>query len=156
MKFKITEVDTLKIKVEYEDGTWAYIPTAKDADKGSYAKLIVDYCQTPHEPVPVKDIPYKLGDEGTVGDDVPEVVTPVVKMESSSLRQALYPSLHEQFDALYHARNGNSAQQVKIDAHIKFVKDNIAMDSTEYTLDDIDKKIAEFKSDSNFYEEFVS
>ena len=33
MKFKITEVDTLKIKVEYGDGSWALIPTLKDADK---------------------------------------------------------------------------------------------------------------------------
>ena len=38
MKFKITEVDTLKLKVEYEDGSWALIPTLKDADKGYYAK----------------------------------------------------------------------------------------------------------------------
>ena len=156
MKFKITEVDTLKVKVEYEDGSWALIPTLKDADKGYYAKRIVEYCNTPQDPVPVGNIPYKLRDEGTVGDDVPEVELPNPEIDASQMREALYPSLQEQFDALYHSRNGNDAQQTKIDAHIKFVKGKIPMDSTKYTVEDLDKKIEEYKPEADFYEEFVA
>lgn len=156
MKFKITEVDTLKLKVEYEDGSYAYIATLKDATKGYYAKRIVEYCNTPQDPVPVGDLPYKLGDEGTVGDDVPEVELPKVELDASQMRESLYPSLQEQFDALYHARKGSDTQQTKIDAHIKFVKDKIPVDSTKYTVEDLDKKLEEYKSEADFYEEFVA
>ena len=72
------------------------------------------------------------------------------------MREALYPSLQEQFDALYHSRNGNDSQQTKIDAHIKFVKGKIPMDSTKYTVEDLDKKIEEYKPEADFYEEFVA
>ena len=119
-------------------------------------KRIVEYCNTPQEPVPVGDIPYKLGDEGTVGDDVPEVEIQNPEIDAGQMREVLYPSLQEQFDALYHSRNGSDAQQTKIDAHIKFVKGKIPMDSTKYTVEDIDKKIEEYKSEADFYEEFVT
>ena len=154
MKFKITEIDTLKLKVEYEDGSWAYIPTDPDGDKGYYAKLIVDFCSTPQEPVPIVDIPYKVGDEGTVGDDLPEPeATEPLKLTAEDVRRVCYPSDGLQLDALYHQRNGDSSLQTKVDAHIKLVKDSIAMDSTIYTSEQAEAKLKDLKTNSAFIKE---
>ena len=156
MKFKITEITTLKLKVEYEDGSWAYVPTQKDADKEYYAQRIVDFCQTPQEPVPIADIPYSIGHEGEVGDDVlgkaellPE------KYPASELREYCYPALGQQFDALYKARLGDNTMQTKIDAHIKFVKDNIPMDDKEYTFEEMNEIKQGFVSEDAFIAEYV-
>ena len=155
MKFKITEVTTLRLKVEYEDGSWAFIPTQKDADKGYYAQRIVDFCQTPQEPVPIKDIPYSIGHEGEVGDDIGGVDPTAVTYPASELREYCYPALGQQFDALYKARLGDSTMQTKIDAHIKFVKDNIAMDDKEYTFEEMNEIKKVFVSDPAFIAEYV-
>ena len=155
MKYKITEVTTLRLKVEYEDGSWAYILTDKDFKKADYAQRIVDFCQTPQEPVPVKDIPYDIGHEGEVGDDVEEKPIETIKYPASELREYCYPALGQQFDALYHARNGDSTMQTKIDAHIKFVKDNVANDDKEYTWEEMNTIKKGFVSDPAFIAEYV-
>lgn len=151
MKYKITEVTTLRLKVEYEDGSWALIPTAKDADKNYYAQRIVDFCQTPQEPVAIGDIPYSVGHEGEVGDDVSEGEVSVDKFTASDLREACFPALGEQFDALYHARGGDDSMQTEIDAHIKFVKDNVSMDDTVYTWEQVLAKRQEFIDGDNAF-----
>ena len=155
MKFKITEVDTLKIKVEYGDGSWALIPTLKDADKAYYAQRIVDFCQTPQEPVPIKDIPYQIGHEGEVGDDIGGVDPTAVTYPASELREYCYPAFGQQLDALYKARLGDNTMQTKIDAHIKFVKDNITMDDKQYTFEEMNEIKKGFVSDPAFIAEYV-
>ena len=154
MKFKITEIDTLKLKVEYEDGSWAYIPTDADGDKGYYAQQIANFCHTPQEPVPIGDIPYTVGHEGEVGDDIPEVEAPEPRLfTAEEIRQDCYPSDGMQLDALYHQRNGDSSQQTKVDAHIKLVKDSIAMDSTEYTAEQATAILKDLKTNPAFIQE---
>ena len=156
MKFKITEVTTLRLKVEYEDGSWALIPTEKDADKEYYAQRIVDFCQTPQEPVPITEIPYKIGHEGEVGDDIVGTAELLPeKYPASELREYCYPALGQQFDALYKARLGDSTMQTKIDAHIKFVKDNIPMDDKEYTFEEMNEIKTGFVSEDAFIAEYV-
>ena len=152
MKFKITEVDTLKIKVEYGDGSWALIPTLKDADKAYYAKQIQDCCTTPQDPVPVKDLPYKLGDEGTVGDDVKEEKG-VEDYDYGSARGVCYPTWGLQFDAMYHSRKGDNSFQEAIDGHIELVKAYFPKDDTIYTVADIEKALEELKKDAKWVAE---
>lgn len=153
MKFKITEISTLKIKVEYEDGSWASIPTLKDANKAYYAKQIQDYCHTPQEPVPVNTIPYKVGDEGTVGDDVPETTSEPQEFDYGAARALCYPTLGLQFDALYHGRKGDSTKQDAVDAHILMVKEKIPNDSKVYTFEEVDAILTELKKDSKWLED---
>lgn len=153
MKFKITEISTLKIKVEYEDGSWASIPTLKDADKAYYAKQIQDYCHTPQEPVPVNTLPYKVGDEGTVGDDVPKPSSEAQTFDYGGARAICYPSQGLQLDALYHGRKGDSTKQDAIDAHILLVKEKIPVDSKTYTFEEVDAILTELKKDSAWVED---
>ena len=151
MKFKITELDTLKMKVEYSDGSWALIPSEKGKDKAWYAQRIVDFCATPQEPVAIKDHPFKVGDEGDVGDGVPEVEEPEeVFYSASELREYCYPTDNQQLEALYDARTGDSTLLTAVDAHIKFVKDSIALDSTKYTSEQLVAKLKELKADCKF------
>tara|TARA_Y100000401_G_scaffold117220_1_gene125182 strand:- start:1361 stop:1831 length:471 start_codon:yes stop_codon:yes gene_type:complete len=151
MKFKITELDTLKMKVEYSDGSWALIPSEKGKDKAWYAQRIVDFCATPQEPVAIADHPMKVGDEGDVGDGVPEVEEPeVVYFTASECREYCYPTDNQQLEALYDARTGNNTLLTAVDAHIKFVKDSIALDSTKYTSEQMEAKLKELKADSKF------
>tara|TARA_Y200000002_G_scaffold343061_1_gene315319 strand:+ start:743 stop:1207 length:465 start_codon:yes stop_codon:yes gene_type:complete len=151
MKFKITEISTLKLKVEYEDGSWALIPTFKDGDKGWYATRIKDFCQTPQEPVPVNDIPYKVGDEGTVGDDVPDTSEAPPTFSYDAVREMCYPSLGLQADSLYKERGGDDSQQKLVDAHIAMVKAEIAVDQTkEYTGDEVEAILVKLKADSRW------
>lgn len=151
MKYKITELDTLKMKVEYSDGSWALIPSEKGKDKAWYAQKIVDFCALPQEPVPIADHPMKVGDEGDVGDGVPEKEEPEIQYYSwDDLREFCYPKENQQFDALYLARTGDNTLLTAVDAHIKLVKDSIAKDSTKYTFEQMQAKLDELKKDSKF------
>lgn len=146
MKFKITGVSAEKIDVEYEDGVTAEIPTLYGADKGYYAQEIKD-SYVVEQTVSVDDIPYKTGDEGTVGDDIPS--EPAIN-DYKFAREACYP---ENYDIIYYeylARGGDSSGLTALDAHIKLVNDGIAADSTKYSLDQIEAKLVEFKKDSAF------
>ena len=152
MKFKITEVDTLKLKVEYDDGSWALIPTLKNAEKSYYANQIKTFCTTPQEPVPINEIPYKIGDEGTVGDDASSGdATEQVTYDYGTCRAFCYPTAGLQFEALWCARKGDNTKQVAIDAHIQMVKDKFAVDqSVVYTVEDLEKALTELKADSRW------
>ena len=68
MKYKITEMDTVSMKVEYDDGSWALIPSRVGADKEYYLLQIQDFQPRAVEPVALTDHPLKVGDEGTVGE----------------------------------------------------------------------------------------
>ena len=78
-----------------------------------------------------------------------------LKYPASELREYCYPALGQQFDALYKARLGDNTMQTKIDAHIKFVKDNIAMDDKEYTFEEMTEIKKGFVSDPAFIAEYV-
>ena len=127
MKFKITEIDTYKMKVEYSDGSWALIPSEKGKDKAWYSQRILDFCATP------------------------EVEEPEVQYYTASdLREFCYPAENQQFEAIYDARTGDNTLLTAVDAHIKFVKDSIALDSTKYTMEQMKAKLEELKKDSKF------
>ena len=152
MKFKITEVDTLKLKVEYDDGSWAIKPTLKNAEKSYYASQIKTFCTTPQEPVPINEIPYKIGDEGTVGDDVATGdATTSQTYDYGTCRDICYPPSGLQFEALWAGRKGDDTKQIAIDAHIQMVKDKFPVDqSVVYTVEDLEKALTELKADSRW------
>ena len=151
MKFTITNVDTKSIQVTYENGNVIYIPTTTGATKEHYAQLIKSFEPITVVDVPVKDVPYKKGDTGTVGDDITVETTPEEKFDYETARLQCYPSPEVIIDAMYpYATGGDVTKKAALDAHIKLVWDNIAADSTKYTVSEIDAKIAEFKKDSAF------
>ena len=75
MKYKITEVSTALMRVEYEDGTWTNIQCNANKKKIDYLQEIAARAPISLTPVSLNDNPMKLGDEGVVGDGL-ELPTP--------------------------------------------------------------------------------
>tara|TARA_B100001029_G_scaffold165928_1_gene157946 strand:- start:380 stop:835 length:456 start_codon:yes stop_codon:yes gene_type:complete len=149
MKFTITNVDTNKIEVSYENGTKAYIATVAGADKAYYADLIKRSLPVAPAEVAIDDVPYKKDDTGTVGDDIP--TAPEEKLDYRQARYICYPPLENVMNSLYpFVSGGTDSEKIKIDAHIKLIQDGIPADSTEYTYDEAQAKLTEFKKDSAF------
>ena len=146
MKFTITNVDTSKIEVTYENGIQVLIPTVEGADKAYYTDIIQRSVPVSSTAVAVDSVPYKKDDTGTVDDTITEQ-----KFDYLAAREASYPKYENLINSWYpFVSGGTDSEKIKLDAHIKLVQDGIPADSTEYTLDEIEAKITEFKKDSAF------
>ena len=149
MKYTITNEDTHKIQVTYEDGVKVNIPTIVGADKAYYADLIKRTKPVTPTEVAIDDVPYKKDDTGTVGDDIPAVTEQ--KFDYKFARSLAYPPTENLTNSLYpFVSGGTDSEKIKVDAHIKLVQDAIPADSTQYTFAEVEAKITEFKKDSAF------
>ena len=150
MKYKITEMDTVSMKVEYDDGSWALIPSEVGADKEYYLWQIKGFQPKAVEPVAIKDHPMKIGDEGTVGEGLEEKEAEtqgVSEVNYGGARREAYPQIENQLEALYDSRQGDSTKQTAIDGHIGIVKAKFPKDDKMYTLQELDAAITELKKD---------
>ena len=78
MKYTITNVDTHKIEVTYEDGVKVNIPTIVGADKAYYADLIKRTKPVTPTEVAIDDVPYKKDDTGTVAVSYTHLTLPTI------------------------------------------------------------------------------
>ena len=149
MKYKITEMDTVSMKVEYEDGSWALIPSQVGADKEYYLWQIKGFQPKAVEPVAIKDHPMKLGDEGTVGEGLEEKKEEpeISELNYGGARREAYPQIENQLEAMYDARKGDDTKQKAIDGHIEIVKAKFPKNDKLYTLKELDEAITELKKD---------
>ena len=154
MKYKITEISTDNIKVEYSDGTWAVIGNHKGWIKTDYLKAIQSYCNVAPEPVAIADNPMKLGDEGTVGEDIPPDPEPEpITYTYDKARLVLYPSLEIQADATYRARKGDNTHVNKLDLAIELVKSKVPVDiNKKYTEEEVETLRKEIVADEKWYD----
>ena len=151
MKYKITDADSFRIKVEYEDGSWAQIPTAKEMILRDYLLNIQAF--QPKTGVSTDDLPVKVGDEGTVGE-IPEDPTDGTAIYDYKLaRQECYPDVSFQVEADYKARNGDDSMQKGIDGNIALIKAKFPVSDTLLTWTQWDTARKELIADSNWYEE---
>ena len=151
MKFTIKDVDKTAIYVEYEDGTSSQIPTVGSANKEYYARQIKASKPTPIKEVVVEDIPYKKGDTGTVGDDIPaDPVVPERKETWDVIRNECYPNIEYRIAAMYpFAEEGDKTRKAALDAHLKLVWDAIP-EGTEMTRTELKTLVEELKKDPKF------
>jgi len=147
MKFKITEISDLQFKVEYDDGTWAIIPSVAGQDKNYYLGQIKHFAPK-HSVVKVADHPMKIADEGTVGAGYTAPSQPETTMDYKWARAMAYTSMGGQFDAAMKARKGDDTEQKAHDAHQLIVKAKFPKDSKMYTASEWDAAIVELKKDS--------
>ena len=120
MKYKITDADSFKIKVEYEDGSWAQIPTAKNMILRDYLLNIQAF--QPKTGVSTDDLPIKVGDEGTVGEIPEDPTDGSVCYDYRTARLECYPDVIIQLEAMSDARNGDDTNLKGIDSNIALVK----------------------------------
>ena len=142
-------MDTLSMKVEYEDGSWALIPSQVGADKEYYLWQIKGFQPKAVEPVAIKDHPMKLGDEGVVGEGLEEKTEEpeISELNYGGARREAYPQIENQLEAMYDARQGDDTKQKAIDGHIEIVKAKFPKNDKLYTLKELDEAITELKKD---------
>lgn len=134
MKYKVTELTTSSMKVEYDDGKWSSIPLAKTDTENTLRSRAAEYYNVPATPYDkVSDIPLALNFEGDTSDDL---TTPIT-FDYKGARAISYPDIGDQMDAGYKARLGDSSEQTAIDVKIKAVKDKFPKDDKTYTYSDL-------------------
>lgn len=134
MKYKVTELTTSSMKVEYDDGKWSTIPLAKTDTKNTLRSRAAEYYNVPATPYDkVSDIPLALNFEGDTSDDL---TTPIT-FDYKQARAISYPDIGDQMDAGYKTRLGDSSEQTAVDVKIKAVKDKFPKDDKTYTYSDL-------------------
>ena len=155
MKYKITEMDTYSMKVEYEDGTWAMIPSIPEQDKNYYLIQIKGY-QPKDTQVAVKDHPMKVGDEGVVGEgiaDDPDANFDLIQQwDYANARAIAYPSSAKQWDAYYWLGKGDDTLHKAIIAHIEMVKEKFPKDMKPISIEEMETAMTELAKDSRWIE----
>ena len=153
MKFKITEMDTYSMKVEYDDGTWAMIPSIPEMDKNYYLTQIRNY-QPKDTEVAIKDHPMKIGDEGVVGEGIveDESLYQITEWDYANARSMAYPDSGKQWDAFYWAGKGDDTLQKAINVHIEMVKEKFPKDMTPLSTPEMEVAMKELEADSRWVE----
>ena len=133
MKYKITEVSTAQMRVEYEDGTWTNIQCNANKKKIDYLHEIAARAPVSLTPVSLNDNPMKLGDEGVVGDGL-EVPTPEVEPKFSwkQVRRECYPEFQEQMEGITDSLSlGDNKKLDLVKGHIQMVKELIPKEENQ-------------------------
>ena len=120
MKFKVTAKTVSTISVEFEDGSHAVVPIAKDLSKEEIIAIAHTYHNSNVDQQSfskVADVPLEVSDT---------LLEPVERVQDYRAARAYhYPNYGKQFDALYWAREGDDTQQKAVDDTIKLVKEKI-------------------------------
>ena len=156
MKFKVTEVSTTYIKVEYDDGNWTLIPTKTGWKKEDYLRQIGARAPVATVEVSLNDNPIKLGDEGTVGEGYEQENVPEVEPKYSwKYVISCYPEGHLQFEALTDSiLFGDDTKLNILKEHIKMVKELVPADEKQeqkWTFDMLEAKQKEVEADSRSF-----
>lgn len=149
MKWKITDLNSSWFKVEYEDGSWAQIPVNSVSSKRDYEISIEQFA--PKTAVTDTDtLPIKVADEGTVGGYTVDPEEGAAKYTYTAAREFMYPTLGDQFGAMYKARGGDDTEQKAIDTNIGLIKAKFPTDLAAMTYTEMHAKISEVLADSNW------
>ena len=156
MKFKVTEVSTTYIKVEYDDGNWTLIPTKTGWKKEDYLRQIGARAPVATVEVSLNDNPIKLGDEGTVGEGYEQENVPEVEPKYSwkYVRMACYPDSQVQHEAWLDHYNGDSAKLELVKKHCAMVKELVPVEENQdehWTWEQLEAKQKEVEADSRSY-----
>ena len=126
MKFKITNKAVEWLKIEYEDGSWAQIPSVGGLTKTEWHHLINSYAPRPRCEK-LSDIPWEIGEE----EDTTTDLEPAPTYSYEAARLYLYPSSLELMLAEHEARKGNTGPINVIDKHITDILTLVPVDESK-------------------------
>ena len=133
MKFKITNKAVEWLKVEYEDGSWAQIPSVGGLTKTEWHHLINSYAPR-QRCEKLSDIPWEIGEE----EDTTTDLEPAPTYSYEAARLYLYPSSLELMLAEHEARKGNTAPIEVCDKKIADILTLIPVDENKiYTHEEV-------------------
>ena len=149
MKWKITDLNSSWFKVEYEDGSWAQIPVTPTSTKRDYEIAIEAFA--PKEKVTDTDLlPIKVADEGTVGEYDVDPEEGAKNYTYQFARESVYPTLGDQFGAMYKARQGDDTEQKAIDTNIALIKAKFPKDLPNMTYTEMQSRMKELYAESTW------
>ena len=151
MKYKITDADSYHIKVEYEDGSYANIATAKDMTARAYAIAISQF--RPNDGVSTDDLPVKVGDEGTVGEILNDPYGGKSIITYDQARSECYPTYADQLEAAFKAREGDDTMLKGVDNNIKLTKAKFPKTEDTMTWDQYSAARKALMEDASWYSE---
>jgi len=152
VKFTVREITTNFITVDYEDGTWAQVPLRNDLTREQIETVIADFNHAQTTFTKVKDVPFKVGETITAKNTKErneertkenEDLRKKQPLDYKAIRAQSYPSLGDQLDALYWARNGDTSHLDAIDEKINEVKASYPKDMTPITREEYDAMVEE-------------
>ena len=126
MKFKITNKAVEWLKIEYEDGSWAQIPSVGGMTKTEWHHLINSYAPRPRCEK-LSDIPWEIGEE----EDTTTDLEPAPTYSYEAARLYLYPSDIELMLAEHEARKGYTGPINVIDKHITDILTLVPVDESK-------------------------
>lgn len=126
--YTVRDITTSSITVDYDNGSWATIPIEATLDKSLILDRIRQFSGTQSGFTSTEQIPFEVGETGTVLtiSEAHEAQTLAEQQRPYSyaqVRQAFYPTVGDQLDALYWTRNGDTARQAAIDQQISEIKE---------------------------------
>ena len=142
-KYKITDVTTAHLTVDFENGNWAKVPIIKGETKEEIEERIRQYAtQTSKVFDSVSDVPFAVNDEATILNSVEQreaeaelgaINTGNTVLDYKSQRWAQYPGAMVQLEAMYKARQGDSTLLDLVDKTINDVKARFPKDTSNTT-----------------------
>mgnify|MGYP001361897244 CR=1 FL=1 len=142
MKWKITDLNSSWFKVEYEDGSWAQIPVTPTSTKRNYEIAIEAFAPKPTV-TDTDKLPIKVADEGIVGEYDVDPEEGAANYTYAYARESVYPTLGDQFGAMYKARQGDDTEQKAIDTNIALIKAKFPKDLPNMSYTEMQSRIKE-------------
>tara|TARA_B100001250_G_C19604372_1_gene702076 strand:- start:342 stop:824 length:483 start_codon:yes stop_codon:yes gene_type:complete len=127
MKFKITKIEDGVISVLYENNSTRNFGVTSDLTKNQIARQINLRLNSKTKMADDK-LPFTI-DQWEELDDYNTV-------DYKEARRETYPTISEQLDALYWARQGDDTKQKAVDDAIKVIKARYPKDMKAFTLDE--------------------
>jgi len=149
IQYTIREISTSSITVDYDDGSWAVVPINSLMTRQDIEELIGDFQPETNGFNSVDEVPFEVGESGETLTGFEKILkkkqeeTQKEEKEKnrvftySEIREERYPSLGDQLDALYWARQGDNTVLQQIDQEIENVKSQYPKNMTPMTKDDL-------------------
>jgi hypothetical protein len=149
IQYTIREISTSSITVDYDDGSWAVVPINSLMTRQDIEELIGDFQPVTNGFNSVDEVPFEVGESGETLTSFEKILkkkqeeTQKEEEENnrlftySEIREEKYPTLGDQLDALYWARQGDNTILQQIDQEIQNVKSQYPKDMTPMTKDDL-------------------
>ena len=149
IQYVVREISTSSITVDYEDGSWAVVPINSLMTKQDIEQLIGDFQPSSNGFSSVNEIPFSVGESGETLTYFERQLK--IQQEQQSLREQQrnrlyeyheirkrkYPTLGDQLDALYWARQGDDTHLQRIDQQIGNIKSTFPKDMNPTSLEDL-------------------
>ncbi|MFZ9327398.1 MAG: hypothetical protein ACO24H_08095 [Polynucleobacter sp.] len=138
ISYTIRSIETDQLIVDYADGSWAIVPIKASQTKEQIEQTIASFNPGIDPFDSVEDVPFSEGEQGnvkTVEEQSAEIkaVIDAQLVGYAELRANSYPSIGDQLDAAYWARNGDTSHLEAVDAEILAVKETYPKDMEPIT-----------------------